>query len=663
MLHIRSCASSLVILMALGLAASAHAADPAPATMATVKIKAPIPVIDFFKKPEFSGLTMSPNGRFIAALRPVDGLKKLVVIDLETKTSVVAASSAEFDVRQAAWINNNRLRYSVGKEDAGTGEYIGGGGLFVIDRDGKNPRTITATAKTREGRPLSFLANVPEPDSNDIFVVGNERNAKQTDVYRYDTMTGKKTLLTFDAPLQAGQWVLDKAGVPRAAVSIIDSKVTVWYRDSASSPYRTLTTFNSLDKAGFTPLDFDFDNKTMYVTGRPDGRDKAAIFKYDFAKNQVDPTPVFADKNMDVEGGLIFSRKKQALIGLQLEADKLRFTWTDPAMQTLQASIDDALPGKVNIITSGLTEKSPLMMVFSYSDRDPGSYYLYDDSKKDLQFLLQPRDWIDPEQMAEVRPIRYKARDGLEIPAYVTLPNGSAGKKLPLVVFPHGGPWVRGERWGWRPDTQFMASRGYAVLQMEFRGSMGYGYDHVQKSFKQWGLSMQDDLTDGINYLVAQGIVDKDRVCIAGGSYGGYAVMMGLAKDPDLYRCGINLYGVTDPMLLYTTTWSDTSGSDAEKYTMPVMLGDPVKDAALLKAASPLQNASKITKPVFMAYGGADVRVPLIHGEKMRDILKGKVAVEWVVYPDEGHGWNKTVNNVDFWTRAEAFLNKNTAPK
>jgi dipeptidyl aminopeptidase/acylaminoacyl peptidase len=174
---------------------------------------------------------------------------------------------------------------------------------------------------------------------------------------------------------------------------------------------------------------------------------------------------------------------------------------------------------------------------------------------------------------------------------------------------------------------------------------------------------MQDDLTDGINYLAAQGIIDKDRVCIVGGSYGGYAVMMGLAKDPDLYRCGINLYGVTDPMLLYTTTWSDTSGSDAEKFTMPVMLGDPVKDAALLKAASPLHNAAKITKPVFMAYGGKDVRVPLIHGEKMRDSLKGKIAVEWVVYPDEGHGWNKTANNVDFWTRAENFLNKNTAPK
>ncbi len=656
----------LAILLSLGIAGAAYAGDTAPAKLTTVKIVKPIPAEDFFKKPDLSDLVMSPNGKYIAALRPVDGRKKLVIIDLASKTSLVVAGSPLYDVAGVSWINNDRLRYSVYEAEAGIGEQTGGG-MFVIDRDGKNDRTIAVKAINNNNwrdREMRYFGQVPEKDSSDIFVTASERNAKQVDIYRLDTRTGKKTLLTFDAPELADTWVLDRAGVPRVASSTIDFKTSIFYRDAAGAPWRKLATFGIEDKDTFVPMSFDYDNKTLYVLAHADGKDKQSVFKYDLVNNKVDPTVVYADAKVDIEkGAMLFSRKKQKMVGARYQADKLTINWFDPALRNLQASIDAALPGKINVITNAETTETGLMMVYSYSDRDPGSYYLYDDNKKDLQFLLAQRPWIDPDQMADSRPFRYKARDGLEIPAYLTMPNGASGKNMPLVVYVHGGPNVHGETWEWHPDAQFLASRGYAVLQPEYRGSTGYGWQLFRSSWKQWGLSMQDDVTDGVKYLIDQGIVDKNRVCIAGASYGGYAVMMGLVKDPEFYQCGINFVGVTDIMLKFSVTWSDYAGSDWAKFGMPVMVGDPVKDAEQFKRTSPLQNADKIVKPVLMAYGGQDHRVPMVHGEKMRDALKGRVPVEWVVYPEEGHGWNKTSNSVDFWTRVENFLNKNIGQK
>jgi dipeptidyl aminopeptidase/acylaminoacyl peptidase len=659
MLHTRMYSACLAALLALSAAAPVLAAEGQATPVVT--IAAPIPTENFFKKPEFSQLTLSPNGKYLAALRPVEGHKKLVIIDVVNKTSALVAGSPQYDVQGVAWINNDRLRYSVGEEEAGKGEQTGGG-LFVIDRDGKNARTITPKARNMEHRPLSYFGPVPELDSTDIIVAGFERNAKQTDLYRLDTSTGRKTLLTFDAPEQANDWVLDHAGVPRVASATIKGKTTVYYRAAARAPWEVLASFGRDDAGAIDPQAFDADNKTMYVVARAPGQDKQGIYKYDFANKRIDPTPVFLHPQVDIEGGVITHRKEGKLLGVRFDADKPGIHWIDPKFRALQASIDEALPGRVNNISGFSTSETGLMLVSSYSDRDPGSYYLYDDNKKNLDFLLAQRPWIDPERMAEYRPVRYKARDGLEIPGFLTLPHGVPAQKLPLVVYVHGGPFVHGESWGWHPDAQFLASRGYAVLQPEFRGSTGYGWQHFRKSWKQWGLAMQDDVTDGVNWLVAQGIVDKNRVCIAGASYGGYAVMMGLAKDPDLYRCGINWVGVTDIDLLYSSTWSDTSGGDWEKYGMPNLIGDPVKDAAQLRATSPLLQVKKITKPVLMAYGGKDRRVPLVHGEKMRDaLLDNKVPVEWVVYPEEAHGWNKTVNNVDFWDRIDRFLSKNLA--
>jgi len=244
---------------------------------------------------------------------------------------------------------------------------------------------------------------------------------------------------------------------------------------------------------------------------------------------------------------------------------------------------------------------------------------------------------IDPRQMSRMEAVSYQARDGLEIPAYLTVARGVERKSLPLVVLVHGGPWVRGQVLRWDPQVQFLASRGYAVLEPEFRGSAGYGTRLFRAGWKQWGLGMQDDVADGVRWADSQGLVDRARVCIAGASYGGYAVLMGLVNDPTLHRCGVDWVGVTDIDLMYSVDWSDAS-DDWKRYGMPKLIGD---QAALL-----------------LAYGGKDVRVPIVHGEMFRDAM-AKVpgsSVEWIAYDKEGHGWRKEENQVDSWNHVEKFL-------
>jgi dipeptidyl aminopeptidase/acylaminoacyl peptidase len=290
----------------------------------------------------------------------------------------------------------------------------------------------------------------------------------------------------------------------------------------------------------------------------------------------------------------------------------------------------------------------------------PGSFYLLDAKSRKLEWLADVEPWIDPKSMSPMKAVRYKARDGLEIPAYLTIPRGSGGKSLPMVVMVHGGPWVEGDMWGYNPEVQFLASRGYAVLQPNFRGTLRYGWKHYSASFGQWGLAMQDDIEDGTRWAIGQGLADPKRVAIYGASYGGYATLMGLARTPDLYRCGIDYVGVTDLPLLLTATWSDFAYSDYLQYLAPRLIGDVDKDAKRLRDTSPVNLASRIKVPVLMAYGASDVRVPIEHGERMKSALeRAGVKYEWMVMTGEGHGFQQLENQKAFYGAMEKFLSVN----
>ncbi|HET7366288.1 MAG TPA: prolyl oligopeptidase family serine peptidase, partial [Burkholderiales bacterium] len=290
----------------------------------------------------------------------------------------------------------------------------------------------------------------------------------------------------------------------------------------------------------------------------------------------------------------------------------------------------------------------------------PPKYYLFDAAKRTLVPLSSSRPWIDPKQMSERKLVTYKARDGLDIPAFLTIPKGTAGRNLPLVVEIHGGPWIGKQEFGFDLQAQFFASRGYAVLQPDFRGTLGYGKRHFQASFGQWGLAMQDDITDGVDWLVAKGIADKNRVCLVGGSYGGYATLWGLMKTPDAYRCGVAYAAPTDIAYMFSFNRWDWVGSVWMDYGAKTLIGDPDRDADKFRSVSPVAQAERLKAPVLLAYGGADQRVPIKHGNALRAALDryGK-KYEWVVYSDEGHGFNDDKNRLDFWRRVDVFLKQN----
>ena len=370
---------------------------------------------------------------------------------------------------------------------------------------------------------------------------------------------------------------------------------------------------------------------------------------------------VFEHPLIDVEGGLIFDRQKKKLIGINYQADVQGQKWFDPDLEKLQKMLDATFPKTTNVIF-GAGEGRDTVLVRSYSDRDPGMFHLLDRAKIAIEPLMKTREWLDPALMSERKFITYKARDGLTIPAWVTIPKDSSGKNLPLIVHIHGGPHVRGYTaasvWG-RPEAQFLASRGYVVLEPEPRGSMGYGKELYLKSFKQWGQAMQDDITDGALHLVKEGIVDKNRMCLYGGSYGGYASAMGLVKDPDLWKCGAPYVAVTDLFLLADASYTDVADF-AQTAGFKKVIGDSSLDKEMFTKNSPALQASRIKVPVFIAMGSEDVRVPLVHGETLRDgIRKNGGKVEFVVYNGEAHGFNLDEHVFDFYKRLEKFFAEN----
>jgi dipeptidyl aminopeptidase/acylaminoacyl peptidase len=405
------------------------------------------------------------------------------------------------------------------------------------------------------------------------------------------------------------------------------------------------------------PFWIGFDGQ-MLVLARH-GNDASALHALDAKTHQPKPEPMISLKGYDFNGVMVYDTDVQRLLGVHYETDAEGTVWLDPLMQATQAAVDALLPATVNRIACRRCINVPKVLVISASDRQPPTFNVYNRDTKTLTPIAASRPWIKAQAMGMRDVHRFAARDGLSIPVLVTHPPGKASGARPAVVLVHGGPWVRGTHWEWNPQAQFLASRGYVVIEPEFRGSEGYGFKHFRAGWKQWGLAMQDDVADAVQWAVKQGWVDSKRVCIAGASYGGYATLMGLVRHHELYQCGVNWAGVSDINLMYSISWSDIS-EEAKGYSMPVLIGDRVADAQQLKDTSPIEQAAKVRRPLLMAYGGEDRRVPIEHGRQLKDAIgKTNPNLEWVVYADEGHGWRMLETNVDFWTRVEKFLDRN----
>ena len=642
--------------------ATAQAPAPAPAKPPSVQ--------SFFDYPTLTSAQLSPNARYVAMLVPAkDGYVRLGVMDVVDRVPKVIASFDDADIRQFHWVNNDRLVFDAGDRKVGVGNQTQGAGLYAINRDGTEFRQLAdrtvaflqgSSSSVRGALPwnTSFFSTIH--DSDDIYVYQfdvtwgavKNRSVKPTNLLRLNTKTGHSTII--DRPGLTISWLIDQQGEPRIATTIDGEMESVFYRDPEKNAWRKLAEFNSYTGDGFAPYFFGPDG-SLYVRARH-GHDKVSLYRYDLSKNSIDPEPLISLKDYDFSGSIVNNDKK--ILGVRFETDADDTKWLDPAMQAMQKSVNDLLPSTVNQISVAYRPETSYVLVQSFSDVQPTVYFLFDSATKKLTMLGNSMPQIDPQQMSPKDMVRYKARDGLEIPAYLTMPKGAGKNNLPLVVLVHGGPYVRDGAWRWNREVQFLASRGYAVLEPEYRGSTGFGWQHFRAGWKQWGLKMQDDVADGAKWAISQGIADPKRICIAGASYGGYATLMGLVNDPSLYRCGFEWAGVTDINLMYDVSWSDMS-NEYLRFGMPVLVGDQEKDAAQLKATSPLENAARIKQPLLLAYGGSDVRVPIVHGTKFRDAVKaGNPNVEWIEYPEEGHGWRLEKNNVDFWTRVAKFLDQ-----
>jgi len=595
-----------------------------------------LPLRDFFRNAEQAGHQISPDGRFLSYTAPYERRMNVFVRPLAGGEATRVTSETARDISGYFW-KGNRIVYV---KDFGGDENFH---VVVADLDGSALKDLTPGENVR-----AEIVDDLEDDDNHLILSHNRRDAEVFDVYRVDLRSGAETLIAQN-PGNITSWGTDHDGKLRVAGSTDGVDSTMLYRASEDDEFAPILTTNF--KESVAPLFFTFDNKQLYVASNR-GRDKTALFVFDPATAQEGELLVESPE-VDVEG-LTYSRKRRVLTTARWVTAKTQRKFLDVRTEAMFRDVEAKLPGYEIEFTSA-DKAEDKFIVATFSDRTRGKRYLYDRLTKQLMFLADVTPWLREDDLALMTPVQYTSRDGLTIHGYLTLPKGVPAKNLPVVINPHGGPWAR-DMWGFNPEVQFLANRGYAVLQMNFRGSVGYGRKFWEASFHQWGLTMQDDITDGVQWLVGQGIADPKRVAIYGGSYGGYATLAGLAYTPDLYAAGVDYVGVSNLLTFLKSIppyWKPFLDMFSE------MVGDMTRDEALLRAASPVFHADRITAPLLIAQGAKDPRVAKNESDQMVEAMRKRgVEVEYIVKDNEGHGFHNEENRFEFYEAMERFLGK-----
>ncbi|ANH70379.1 alpha/beta fold hydrolase [Mitsuaria sp. 7] len=655
-------------------AAFAQTAQPAAAAAGTTTAKgAPPPIADFFRDPLMRRPKISPDGRAVALVVSSSEHERsaLAVIELDQGNRITqVASFTDSDIAFYAWVGNGRLVYTSGKDEAGKRRDYNAAGLWTVKRDGSERRQLIMTRYAQaqtESRVISrglpydwFLYDVPDDDSGEVIVGYGRYDArwdlKSVQLARLNVETQQRRMLETKSPDKAVNWEMDAAGEPWALQTLDENREALYFK-TADGTWQLAQEGDWVHSPTARP--FASDGRDLRLVIDKSAAGTQALYRVDPRTLKKEAEPLVSLAGFDFYGVPVFDTESRRLLGLHFVSDAPTTHWFDPTLKVMQATVDQALPGRVNTLSCQRCLKSGRVMVTSQADTQPSEYFLYDHAAKQLRAFGSARPWIRAADMAQVEQTRIRARDGLEFPVTVTTPAGKVEGPRPAVVLVHGGPFARGTTWGWNSLPQFLASRGYVVIEPEFRGSDGYGEPLFKAGWRQWGEGMIDDLSDSLAWAVKQGWVDAKRVCIAGASYGGYAAMMGLIKDPGQYRCGVSWAGVTDLDYLFSLDWSDESEA-GKRYGLPALVGDRVKDAEMLRRTSPLRRAADLKAPVLIAHGYDDHRVPIDHASDFRRALEksGHKDVEYVAYEGEGHGWRKLSTDVDFYGRMERFLAK-----
>lgn len=602
---------------------------------------------DFFGKPERSFFRLSDDGKTLGFMQPYERRQNLYVVTLPADGTPPDFSKAKRltaetkrDIAGFFWKGSGTILYV---KDFGGDENFH---LLSVNVLSGVVKDLTPFQKIR-----ASIVDDLEDDPDHLLVQHNQRDPQLFDVYRINVRTGKSQLVAQN-PGNITGWVTDHTGQIRIAITTDGVNSSLLYRATETDAFKTILTTDF--RTTVSPLFFTFDNKSLYALSNR-GRDKTALVVLD-PDSAIESQPLFEHPEVDLDGAS-YSRKRKVLTYVSYNTWKTDRQHFDPETKSLYSTLEEKLPGyEVAIQDVNLAEDT--FVVAAYNDRTPGTRYVYSAKTGKLTTLGEINPRINPADMAATKAVTYMTRDGLKINGYLTLPVTQEAKNLPVIVNPHGGPWVR-DSWGFNSEIQFLANRGFAVFQMNYRGSTGYGRAFWEKSFKQWGRAMQDDITDGVNWLIKEGIADPKRIGIYGGSYGGYATLAGVAFTPDLYAAAVDYVGVSNLFTFMTTIPPYWKPYLAMMYEM---VGDPEKDKQLLEATSPAFHANKIKTPLFIAQGANDPRVNKNESDQMVDALRKRgVEVQYMVKDNEGHGFHNEENQFDFYGAMELFFKAHLA--
>ncbi|MCL2912873.1 S9 family peptidase [Shewanella corallii] len=620
------------------------------ALVSFVSVAATPDVKDFVRHSEFHNVKISPDGKHLAVLMNNDGGKSLAFLNTKTLQPVFALKADRKDLPENFyWVNDERVVVQVGRSHGSLEKPFVTGELFAINYDGSKARMI-AGYRSKGGMALSadayFLLDNLDGDEKHILMYRrtiNKSGGALPEVVKLNVYNGRERKIK-RAPVPYGSFLIDNHGVPRFATGMTsDGKTKLYYSPAKGEDWEL---FKDEFAGEFEPLGFSSDNDSVYVLQSEDGGTKG-LYQYNLktGKSSELYRSEIADPTYAISSNL------NEVYGLRMDEDFPTYLFIKP--DTKEAQVHKALVGAFNGDAVEITSKTrdgKQMVVWVNGDRNPGAFYLVDTDKLSARFLLAARPWLKADQLAMTEPFRLKTPDGLQLNGYLTLPQGKQ-KDLPTIVMPHGGPHAR-DYWGFHPDAQMLASQGYAVVQVNFRGSTGYGQRFEQAGWGEWGNKIQDDITLATQYAIQSGVADKDRICIYGASFGGYSALQSAIREPELYKCAIGYVGVYDLPMLYdegdirSIKWGDAY--------LDKTLGT---DVASQQSQSPARNVDKLKAPVLIVHGEDDERAHIEHAYALRDALDKKGhPYEWLVKDKEGHGFYNEENILEMYQTMLRFL-------
>lgn len=603
-----------------------------------------IPVASFFDNPEIAGAQISPDGTWLSYLKAHEGVLNVFARPIDSDEEIQLTDDTERPVTGYFWsIDSERILFV---QDKGGNENFH---IYAIPVDGTQtpePKNLTPY----DGARAQIFA-VPEDTPDRIFIGMNQRNPQLMDAYWLDLETGDLTMVAENPGRHLG-YMLDHDLQARVALGQNMSGGTdIFARDDEGSEWRTIASYPASEN--INPIQFHKDNERLYLSSDHGDTDLQQLVLMDVATGDIEV--VESDPLGEVDfGNAIFSGQTDELIATVYQADKPRIYFKDDDWASDFEKLRELHAGFPGINGSTLDERK---FVVAFNDPiDPGATYLFDRDTGEAEFLFRPRPWLEGRGLADMEPVSYQARDGLTIHGYLTTPRGVAAENLPLILVVHGGPWAR-DTWGYQPEVQLLANRGYAVLQINYRGSTGYGKAFLNAAVGEWAGAMHDDLVDGVEWAVAEGIADPDRVGIYGGSYGGYATLVGLTFTPEVFACGLDYVGPSSLITLieaFPPYWRPFLEGTFYRH-----VGDPsdIDDVEDMQARSPLNFVDRIEDPIMIVQGANDPRVTQQESDQMALALRERgIPVTYLLAENEGHGFANADNRMALYRSMEVFF-------